>query len=466
METIVKFHEGLRGSGVVVSVSYHNSRVIFDFGAPFRPATNVYDGTVLRRNKASLRDAIKLKHVPAIDGIFPQADLEGLSVIPYELSSINSAIVISHLHLDHMSNIGYVHPDVPVYMSVEAQRLQKSLDMVGEAIGNREFTGAPLYEPIQIGEITATPYFSDHPCYGSVGYLIKTPDSTIYYSGDIRFHGLQRERAFAELEKLCKENIDLLIIDGTTYSPSKFIHDAETIDEMNKPSQDYLPGQFSEAGIYEDVHKFLSSSEGVGIFNIYHRDMQLINALVDTAKSLGREIVFEPETAYIVYSLLGIKSLYYVPDVDGYEKDEEYLNIVKSNCKEISADEIKKNGKKYFVQCSYHNLLQMFSLTDPNVKGEYFHLFGEPFTKDGKANRSLNKVLEMCNLENHAYANLYSFNHAFPNHLCYVIEKLNSKAVVAVHSNVPEKLNPMNSVAYLPEQNVPYILKNGELIKK
>lgn len=465
METILKFHEGLHGSGVVVSVTYHNSRVIFDFGEPFRPSSNVYDGTVLKRDTAALCDAIQLKKVPAIDGIFSKKDIGSLPIIPYEDSTITTGIIISHLHLDHMSNIGYIHPSIPVYMSYDALRLQKALDKVHENIGNRDFTGVSLYEPITIGEITAIPYFSDHPCYGSVGYLIKTPDSTIYYSGDIRFHGLQRERAFDELEKLCKEHIDLLIIDGTTYSPSKFIHDAETIDKMNTPSKDLLDGQFSEAGIYEDVNNFLKESNGIGIFNIYHRDMQLIKALIDTASSVNRRIVFEPETTYILYTLFDYHALFYIPDTADYDTNEEYLQVIKENCTFIPTEDIKKNNSLYFVQCSYQNILELFSLVDTSEKGEYFHLFGEPFTKDGKAARTLQLMLEKCNLNNHAYANLYSFNHAFPNHLCYMIEKLNSKAVVAVHSNTPERLNPMNSVPYLPEQNVDYILKNGEIRK-
>ena len=64
MLTKVIFHEGLKGSGVVVSVSYGTDRVLFDFGAPFRPNSNVYDGTVKRRIRGALRDALQLKETP------------------------------------------------------------------------------------------------------------------------------------------------------------------------------------------------------------------------------------------------------------------------------------------------------------------------------------------------------------------------------------------------------------------
>ena len=42
------------------------------------------------------------------------------------------------------------------------------------------------------------------------------------YTGDIRFHGLSRERAFEEIEKLGQKEIDVAIVDGTSYSPSKY----------------------------------------------------------------------------------------------------------------------------------------------------------------------------------------------------------------------------------------------------
>ena len=51
MKTEIRFHEGLKGSGVVVSVTHENYRLIFDFGAPFRPNTNFYDGVVLHRKE-------------------------------------------------------------------------------------------------------------------------------------------------------------------------------------------------------------------------------------------------------------------------------------------------------------------------------------------------------------------------------------------------------------------------------
>lgn len=467
MKSEIRFHEGLKGSGVVVSVTYGQDRVIFDFGAPFRPNTNFYDGTVMRRKQNALKDAILLGETPAIDGVYRKEDLvcyDGTyfrNTLPANESDMNTGVLISHLHLDHMSNIQYLDEKIPVYMHKNAKELLTALYDIHEGTPHDNVIGVELYEEIKIGEITCIPYFSDHPCYGSVGYLILTPDMKIYYSGDIRYHGLQRERAFEEIQKLTKEKIDLLIIDGTSYSPSKFIHDAEKIEDLSKPNKDILEGMFLEAKIYEDVYEKLIESQTMGLFNIYHRDMQLIQALMDHTHKANREIVFEVETAYIINTVMKQNVTFYVPDTF---VDETIVSKVRANNTELTYDSINQNKEKYFVQVSYKNIMSLHSLDCKQAN--YFHLFGEPFGKGNRATQIFEAMMERHEINLFGYSNVYSFNHAFPNHLSYVIGEIDPKTVVCVHSNVPEKLNPMNAVHVLPKQNIPYIYVDNTLIEK
>ena len=72
-------------------------------------------------------------------------------------------------------------------------------------------------------------------------------------------------------------------------------------------------------------------------------------------------------------------------------------------------------------------------------------------------------MLENNGIDYVGYSNVYSFNHAFPNHLSWMIGTLAPKNVVCVHSNNPEKLNAMGSRQTLPEQHVPYIYENEQL---
>lgn len=52
-----------------------------------------------------------------------------------------------------------------------------------------------------------------------MGYLIETPDGKFYYTGDIRMHGNRIARVVEEIDKVAKEQVDVLIMDTTTLSP-------------------------------------------------------------------------------------------------------------------------------------------------------------------------------------------------------------------------------------------------------
>ena len=169
MKTEIRFHEGLKGSGVVVSVTHDDHRLMFDFGAPFRPDTNFYDGVILHRNENTLKDAIRLGETVSVDGIYPEKDLmmfDGSlfrNIQPFEASDMKTAVLISHLHLDHMSNIKHLHEGVPVYMHHHGAELLKALENIDEGTPHDNIVPVEYGDKIQHGKLLITPYFSDHP---------------------------------------------------------------------------------------------------------------------------------------------------------------------------------------------------------------------------------------------------------------------------------------------------------------
>ena len=74
-------------------------------------------------------------------------------------------------------------------------------------------------------------------------------------------------------------------------------------------------------------------------------------------------------------------------------------------------------------------------------------------------------VIKKLKWEFSSYTNLYSFSHAYPEHLRNMVEKINAKTVVAVHSRNPEKLDPVNSIQFFPTEGCEYILQDGILTK-
>lgn len=460
MKSEIVFYEGLSGSGVVASITYGKSRVIFDFGAPFNPMTQPYDGQVERRVKSWVKDAIRLGQIPPIDGVFCESDLEpSRGITPYEKSDLTTGIIISHLHLDHMSAIGMAHPDLPVYIHRDGYRLQLLLNEIGEAVGTRDYSPVEYYEPFQIGEIRVTAYFSDHPCAGAAGYLIETPDGKYYYSGDVRMHGSRLDKVVEDIEKIAKEQVDVLILEATTFSPSKF----EVDEEALKPSFDLPKGMVSEEQLLDQVLADLLKNKELGIFNIYHRDMELIKGLFDIAQRSNREIVFEPKTAYIVMKMLNLFPTILIPDNKEYEEPlpEYFLEVKQKARRVVCYQDIQDSPEKYFLQNSYENILELFDL--PAQGARYYHLYGTPLVEGAKDYNNMLRVLKMTGTHYAAFANLYCYNHAYPNNLLYMANQIKAKNLIGVHSSSPEKLVCEASRPVLPQKGEVFQLEDGRL---
>ena len=457
-ETKVKFYRGTRGMGIVISVTYGNDRIIFDFGAPFTPLAQVYDGIVRVREINRVKDAVLLGRIPEVPYVFARKDLQDLKLEPYEDSPYNTAIFICHLHLDHMSEIDKVHPAVPVYIHEEGLKLQKILEEIGWERHYRDYSPFSYHETIEVGKIRVTPFFSDHPCPGSSGFLIETPDSTIFYSGDIRFHGTRAKEAFAEIEEVGKRKIDLLIVDATTTSPSEFIHDEKDEELLRQPSRQLLPGCISVQDIYDEIAGELTGFEGLGVVNCYPRDVRMLAELKQLAESIGRTMVYEPAYAYILYKCLGIKSTVSWPDTD---EQYPYHEILKKEFDKVSPEEIKADPDKYLLQNSYRNILSLIDFD--SLPGKYYHLLGEPLVEGMKEYGIMKNMVAKLNWSFRSFINLYSFSHAYPNHLAELIRIIDAATVVAVHSKHPENLNPLNSEQFFPEEGAEYVLKGGRL---
>ncbi len=457
-KTNVTFYRGCHGMGICIMVSCGKDRVIFDFGAPFEPFTDVYDGTILKRNKHRIYDAIVLGKACKIDGIYPQKDIYELDVIPYEQSDYNTGILVCHLHLDHMSEIDKVHPDVPVYIHEDGLKLNQIIDEMEENGNYRSYSPFRYDESFNIGSIKITPFFSDHTCIGSASFLIETEDARIIYSGDIRYHGVNNEKAYKEIERFKDENIDLLIVDSTTTSPSEFIYKEELKDRYLSPNKDILPGYVTEQDLYDDIISSLDGFDGLGVINMFPRDISMLKNIYGCAVSLNREAVFEPYYANILYKLTGIApSVIYRP----MDLKKPCFDELTKACKQVSYDDIKNEPHKYLIQNSYKRILDLIEYD--GIDGKYFHLMGEPLVEGTKDYKVMLNFVNKLKWEFKTYINLYSFSHAYPNHLAYVVDTINAKTVVAVHSKHPENLNPCRSIQFFPVEGMEYTLDNGEL---
>jgi len=163
--------------------------------------------------------------------------------------------------------------------------------------------------------------------------------------------------------------------------------------------------------------------------------------------------------------MLGVYPAVILPDSAEYEHSSSYLSEVLGRAaRVVGKDEIHSSPKAFFLQNSYENILELFDL--PSKGARYYHLYGVPLVKGARDYQNMQRVLKLTGAEYASFANLYCYNHAYPNNLLYMAEKIRARNLIGVHSSNPEMLVTQYSRQVLPQKGEVYILSDGNLTPK
>ncbi|WP_100374250.1 MBL fold metallo-hydrolase [Bacillus sp. FJAT-45037] len=462
LKTTVQFFGGLDTiGGNIVEITYGNSRVISDFGLTYNPQANLLTHITNSRAAKIISDSLRLGLIPAIPGFYNKEDLlcagPALKDLPArEETNLETIVCISHLHLDHMGAMGLIPVQTPVYLSEKGLQLYRELEVIGESVigPERELSSIAENETIKVGEITITAIPVDHDCYGSSSFLVKTPDATIVISGDIRKHGQDPEKNERWIEKVQKENPDLLLMEGTT------VKDSESASPENVVTEGYI------STLMNDELKGKDSQ--LAIFNIYHRNLDRLQNMILAGEKSSRKTVFEVETAYLISKLIDFdKTIYaYMPESLLAKQQENSLPPWQTELLErvqaVTAEDMIKEPGKYLVQNSFHNILELYEL--PLEGATYFHANGVPL---GPFDPLYDQLLTFLADQGVSFNNINVSGHAYPDDLRYYIDQVKPKNLIPWHSLAPKYVLPSNEDAInvlLPQYGVRYEVVNGTLI--
>lgn len=462
--TKFQMYSGLRTiGGVNASVSYGRDRVIFEFGSAYDPATAVFDGKIEPRRKNWVQDQLRVGLLPRIDGIYRREDLGANPLVSAEESDWNTAVFITHLHLDHMALVGTIAPEIPVYMHHNAVTIERALEATGRGVETleREYRDVVPLEPIHVGEIEVLPILGRDTSYYDFAYLITTPDGTIHWTGDLCLHGTQAARTLRQMEILKERNIDVMLCDCTSFMDSVLHLMVPDCDPQKiLPSPELPEGMISEQDYYDRLFDRLKDLPGLCVFNYYQREMDDVEKFLEWAKRTDRICAFEPDAAYIVYKFFGIAPYVYIPDAKSCEEAREtaWMRELLANSTVVTLEEIRRNPRGYMVQNSYEHIMELFSL--PNEGGVYLHADGIPIGSFDPAYANMRKVIDMSGF---AYMTCFCenyFGHGYPQQVKYFVDTVNPKVLIPCHSYNPERLLPKDGVQLLPEMYREYTLEN------
>lgn len=421
-KTKITFHNGiLTIGGTIIEIAYEDSRVFFDFGSEYDPAA--------KTQPKNLQDLLDLNLVPYLNNMYdPAIPLNGYESCEDEF--INTAVFLSHVHLDHSKIINYLNPAVPLYTLEGTKSLLNTLNINNDFLfplhteGTkkvREIIGVKENDIVNIGKIKVKVMPVDHDAYGACGLLIETPDLVISYTGDIRLHGYRKDDTL----KFCKEseNCDVLLIEGVSVSFQDFNEDVSSQEEGNEPA------------LIEKINKIVKGNPNKQItFNYY---ISNIERILEIIKSNPRTVVLDAYYSYVLKHATGYQSYYYQLDDKDYGLNKDF---------KVDFEVLLKDEGSFFWQLDTLAIKYFDRLKE---NGIYVHSNATPLGEFDPSYAPFIKKFEDRNIE---FIRASCSGHAHPYDLIEIINLIKPKLLVPIHSYHPERLYNESGDVLLPEK--------------
>ncbi len=448
-ETKITFYSGLDTvGGVVMEVIYKNSRIIMEIGATYNPGFNLYDGNVNQRN-SYIKDGIWINDISRIDGLYAEKEISGLNLLPAEKSNLKTAVFITHLHLDHMANMGVISNDIDVFLSKNAQIIQQALEDIGNGVFSKRTYYLDIPEEVKIGDIYIKSFCLNPDSYQDYSFYIETPDLKFHYTGDIFLYGVYEKNIIKEIQFLKEKEIDILICEGTGFLPD-WLKKTTKYEKELYPSLKPIKGVINEERLLQRTQQIINDYEGLIIFNYYKREMCHAEYWFDFAANSNRTLVFEPKSAYILNRFFNSSYNVMIPDTYKENNYPKYLTQVIKENNIITKEEVLSNPGKYIVQNSFENILELLDYR--NIKTLYLHHSGTPLGDYDPQFKKLQLILDKANI---AYQHIYEgedgefFSHAIANQLLWYIKEVNAKLLIPSHCPQRKLLGETSKSNYL-----------------
>jgi ribonuclease J len=391
---------GVIGSSKIM-ISDGGHRVLLDVGLDIPSGANLFRVPVRIRPDRELADRLRVAAAPALPGIYDPAFLaEGDPLGEPVGDPANTHIFVSHPHIDHVGLAGWVRPEIPVYAHTDAVDMLNALTANGFGLpgGDPDWQRLAADQVVRVGEMTVRCIPVDHDVPGACGYLVTTPEGSIAYTGDIRFHGHHPELSNAFVDAV--RGADVLITEGTTLS----------FTPPDGPPR-------TEDDVLSDFVDILAAAPGLVLLSTYPRDVERVAEFIEAAANLGRTIVWQPGTAGLLRDL-GVNATTW--------SDELGL-----------ADVHAKPGA--FVVVPDTDDLPTF-LDLPLRPGDAFvHANGEPLGEFDPRWGVFTDWLAYFGVELHKIG---CWGHALPDQLQSMVERIAPRVVFPIHTFEPTRLAP------------------------
>ena len=443
MKTEITFYSGIHTiGGVVMTIKYDKHQVLLEMGSYYNPQTDILDGQIKIRKYNWLQDFCKLDKAPQVPNIYDCNLLGNFQLESIQESKIQTSCFITHLHQDHMSAVGYLSDMVDVYMSKAAQKLYAALVQIEPIINTRtaKYSDIEDQQIVNIGEIKVTPFLLNKHGFQDWSFYVETPDCKLHYTGDVFLHGDYADAVLQEMEMIKEKKIDILVCESTSYMDNVLEQIYNKIPNMVEPTLDLL-GMMSTEMNDKYLFSKLLEQDSLCFLNFYSREMTDIMKYEKWANQTDRVMIYEPEAAFLINTFFQRNVNYYMPDNSYYLNNSQkwFIDTIKQN-QRISTQTIIDNPKRYILQNSYENIMELFDFNELNAC--YIHAGGMPLGPFDYRYSNMKKIIEQANVKFISFNNPKYLTHAYPQQLKYYVDTIAAKILIPSHGFNPERLLP------------------------
>lgn len=387
-------------TGLKFLVEHGDARCLFDFGREHAPARAFFSFGLAPRRGRELADLIAVGVAPALSGVYAGDEWDG-----------RTHVFISHMHLDHTSLVGMLGPDVPLFYPAAMEPVRAAASDSGYLPWrNPAGTMVADGETVTVGPIRVRFVAVDHDVPGSTGFLVETPDASIAFTGDHRWHGLHPEvtSAFAR----AVQGVDVLIQEGVSlgYIPVEG-----------------APPALSEAEAIAELGRAVAEAPGLVIVNCYGMNRERVAGLAAACSNSSRQLLMEPQMA----AMAGWPGV-----IGGAE----------------STDSIRENPRGHCLQLGFDSLPLLIDLKPP-PGSVWIQSGGSPMGTYDPSTIVLEAWLARFGLE---LRPVFSSGHSRAEDIVRMVTTVHPKVVLPVHSAAPQALVVPGVPSFVPEARVTY----------
>ncbi len=444
----VTFLGGVREiGGNKVLVEDGPDRILFDFGPSFSPRMEQYYVDFLKPRTASpVQDLLEFDLLPRVEGLYSREALTD-SDLRYRAPEVHG-LFVSHAHADHAGYLKLVDPEIPVHVGEGTRRMLAAIEASSPSMkyGDHDWRVFTDRSPVRVGRLEVVPYPVDHSIPFAYGFLVRTSEGTVVYTGDFRQHGPRAADTHAFLAAAAKEAPAALITEGTRAGPDS-------------------RRDLSEEGVRRGVDRILESSGSLALACTYPRDVDRLRTLYDAAQAAEREMVVSARTAHLLAEVAplfpsgAVPVVGRTPGLSVYARKKRRVASWEGPYLEaaLGAETLRTRGERYLLALDFFHFPELIDLRPPRGS-PFIHSMSEPFSEDDVDDQVLHNWLDHFGLSFHQ---MHASGHASGPELLEIVRHMAATRVYPIHTEHPEAFESAGPRVTSPELGRAYPIGGG-----